>query len=244
VPLAARAQTPGQYRATDDTLRYRAENTYTMYFVSGSDTVGDPVATRAVELHCFADRGAELSAWIKLQADGSEPFTSETRYRVTRDGRVLAIDGRPVAQVPTARVGLLPHLPHPAVPLQAGRRWSDTVLHEYAAGHGRDRFAAWREYRVHRVFDTLGTRIAHILGVGRIELRHGGWQDSLAGTVWWQDLVGSVVDTVWFDVPRGRLVADATIMDLFGTGGAGPKGRGMVLPSGLRSEIRRRLTSP
>ncbi len=245
LPHRAAEQSRTVYAATGDTLRYAAANTYILYFVSERDTVGEPITTHAVELHHLAAAGpGRLTDWVRVQFDDPEPSASERMYTIMPSGRVVAIDGRPAAEVATARVGLLPHLADPPVLWRVGQQWTDTVTHEYEAGYGRDHFSASRRYRVDRIDDSLGTRIARVVAQGTMQLRHGGWQDSTEGTVWWQDVAGRVVDTVWFDVVRGELVADVTIIDLSGTGGAGPKGGGMSLPGGLRSESRRRRLPP
>jgi hypothetical protein len=98
-----------------------------------------------------------------------------------------------------------------------------------------------RQYRVERLVDSLGSQLALILSRGQMRLRQGGWQDSASAVVWWQEVAGPAVDSIWYDTHRGQIVASYIAMDLVGTGGAGPLGGGTRMASGLRSSVR--LTS-
>jgi hypothetical protein len=91
-----------------------------------------------------------------------------------------------------------------------------------------------------RVVDSSGTKLALIVGHGEMKLRQGGWQDSTQALVWWQEVAGPALDTVWFDTRSGRVLSSVAVMTLVGTGGAGPRGGGTTMPSGLRSSIRLR----
>ena len=66
-------------------------------------------------------------------------------------------------------------------------------------------------------------------------------KDSTANLVWWQEAAGLVIDSVWFDVNAGQVIAAASVMRLGGSGGAGPKGGGITMPSGLISVIRKTM---
>jgi hypothetical protein len=107
---ATEAQQP-VYRATPDTLRYESLNSYLLYFVRGSDTLGQPVATRTLESRYFSSNGGNLNIWVRLEGTGEFTFRSEQTYMVAPNGQLLSVAGRPVADAPTARVDLLPRLP-------------------------------------------------------------------------------------------------------------------------------------
>jgi hypothetical protein len=236
-PEVAGAQSVA-YRPTSDTLRYESSNSYLLYFVRGSDTLGQPVATRTLESRYFAPAGANLDVWVRLEGTGAFAFHAVQTYRVTRTGRLLLVAGKPAADDPTARVDLLPRLPSTSTGLSVGDTWSDSVFDGGAQSYGRVFYRARRLYRVERLVDTLGSRLALLVSHGQMQLRQGGWQDSSAAVVWWQEVQGPVIDSVWFDTNRGQIAASYTAMDLAGTGGVGPIGGGDRMPSGLRSSVR------
>jgi len=239
LPFSVHGQTSGSYRPRPDTLNYESVNSYLMFFIRGADTLGEPITTRTRERQHFAARGTDLTVWVRLQSLDGQPFSVDNTYTVTRAGRVLAEGTRPVAQAPNARVDLLPRFPDPPVKLEMGATWRDTVSVRHRLPYGDAYYSVQRQFWVHRLIDTLGTRVAHIVATGEMRLRQGGWQDSTAGTVWWQEVAGPVADTVWFDTRGGELLADVTVMSLVGTGGAGPRAGGVTMPSGLRSLVRR-----
>jgi hypothetical protein len=234
------AQAVIQYRPSGDTLRFESTNTYQMFFVRGADTLGEPITTRTLELQHFASVNGALSVWVRLQSLEGNSFSREDTYTVTTSGRVLTEGGRSVDATPHARVDLLPRLPDPAVPFNVGARWVDTVGVAREEAYGATRYSVAREWRVTRMVDTMGTSAALLVAQGTMRLRQGGWQDSIQGIVWWQEATGPVVDSAWFDTRNGALLADVTLMNLAGTGGGGPRtGGGAVMPSGLRSVVRR-----
>lgn len=236
----AAAQASERYRGSRDTLRYESTNSYFMFFVRGADTLGQPVTTRTRESHVISPAGSQLAAWVRLESVEGHSFRKDETYALTPSGRVVAIGGKPAAAVPHARVDLLPRLPDPSVALAPGVRWKDTVSNRALESHGPTHYSVTSEFRVVRVFDSLGTRIAHLVSEGSVRLRQGGWQDSANATVWWQEVSGPVIDSVWFDVRNGRLLADIMTMRLSGSGGVGPKRGGATLSSGLYSRVARR----
>jgi hypothetical protein len=240
LPCCVDGQRPVQYRAAQDTLKFESVNSYHLFFVRGVDTLGEPMKTRTIEMQHFTQRHSVLAVSVRLQSAGGQPFSREDTYTVTSTGRVLTVAGQAVAQVPHARVDLLPRLPDRPTGLEVGFKWTDTVSVHALLPYGPTYYAARREYRVQRIVDSLCTQLAHIVGEGVIRLRQGDWQDSVRRIVWWQEVVGPVVDTVWFDVRGSRLIGDVTSMDLVGTGGSGLTNSGSAMPSGLRSVVRRR----
>jgi len=241
LPLAFRSALPqaaARYRASPDTLRYSSLNLYLLYFVRGADTLGQPVTTRTLEFRRVEPEPSGLRLWVRLEGTGQSSFRSEQTYTITASGRVLSVDGRPVAEVPDARVDVLPHFSDASGSLEPGAQWTDTVSVHGTQSYGRTFYDVRRTYRVLRMIDTLSTRVAVIAAQGEMRLRQGGWQDSAQALVWWQEVAGPATDTVWFDARAGRVLASVAVMNLTGTGGVGPHGGGARMPSGLRSTIR------
>ncbi len=58
MPNAATAQLT--YRAGPDTVRYESVNEYRTYFVSGADTLGQPIGSRTLEHHVLRQNGNQL----------------------------------------------------------------------------------------------------------------------------------------------------------------------------------------
>ena len=235
---AVSAQAPAVYRASPDTLHYTSDNAYLLYFVRGADTLGQPMATTTHESRLVSSAKNGLSVWVRLIGTGEYPFDFAETYLVSATGRLLAVGGQPLSEMPSARVDLLPRLPTPAQALTSGSTWTDTVSIQHQEPYGPIRYAVQRSYKVLRIVDSLGSQIAFIVGTGQMQLRQGGWQDEASRQVWWQEVTGPVADTVAFDISRGRVVSSYAHMDLIGAGGAGPIGTGDTLPSGLRSSVR------
>lgn len=238
--LTIAAAAPGSaqqlaYQATNDTIHYVSVNTYLLYFVQGSDTLGSPVNTRTLESRKATALAGNLAVWVRLQGMDSAQFQVEETYTVDLTGRLLAVGGKPLAEAPYARVDLLPRFPSPPGRLVPGLSWTDTVATQSEQPYGRTFYEVRREYRVLRMVDSLGTSLALVVGQGQMRLRQGGWQDEAGKYAWWQEVAGSIVDTVYFDAQHGLVHASFAVLDLVGTGGAvgGP-----VLPSGLRSSVR------
>lgn len=238
IVLPNRSEGQLAYRTHNDTIIYESANEYRMYFVRGIDTLGQPIATRTIERH--STRAARGQIELLVATEGVEqPFQAQNTYEVTPRGQVLRVDGRPVAEVPNARVDVLPRFPGPATPPVVGLRWVDSVFVADTQSYGPTYYRVRREYRLQRLIDTLSTQLALITSGGEMALRHGGWEDSSAGVLWWQEVKGPVTDTIWFDVRRGIVHSDAAHMVLSGSGGGGPKKSVVTMPSGLRSSVRR-----
>lgn len=231
-----------QYTFPHDTVQYDSENSYLMYFVRGGDTLGEPVTTHTRESQVGLQATGRVSVTLRSLDGGS--FRRTDIYDVSPSGRVTAVNGTPVSSAPDARVDFLPRLPEPPVPLTVGTAWNDTVEVHGSRPYGQTFYTVRRAYSVTRVVDTLESRLALAVAAGTMQLRQGGWQDSTRGLVWWQEVAGPVVDSVWIDLRSGELVADFAIMDLTGRGGVGPKGSSDGMPSGLRSSVRRTRVRP
>jgi hypothetical protein len=224
-----------RYQPTRDTLRYESDNTYLLYFVRGSDTLGGPISTKTQELRFFKANGTNLEAWVGLRGSG---FQSDETYTITTNGRLIAVNGQPVGTVASARVDFLPRLPdHPQVQ-KAGDSWTDSVRNDGTESYGQTYYRVARQYTLQRIVDTMGTTAAVIIGTGQMRLRQGGWQDSTAGVVWWQEVEGPVADTTVFDIRSGQILMEHSTMRLTGRGGAGAKGSTESMPSGLTSTNR------
>lgn len=231
-------QAAARYRPSPDTLRYESINSYLMYFVQGGDTLGQPVMTRTLEFRRLAPTSSGLHLWVHLEGTEPEPFRSQETYTITPWGRVVSVDGRPVSEVPNARVDVLPRFSTGGGALGPGAEWSDTLSFQRTEPYGHSYYDVRRRYRVVRMVDSASTTLALITAEGEIRLRQGGWQDSTQALVWWQEVAGPTADTVWFDTRAGRILASVAVMNLVGTGGFGPLGGGITMPSGLRSSIR------
>jgi hypothetical protein len=225
-----------RYQPSTDTLRYQSLNFYRLYFVRGADTLGEPISTTTRESRYLRRVGAGLELWTRLE--GSEGFSAQETYSLTPEGRVTSVGGCAVRDVPNARVDILPRLPTAARSLDRGVQWRDTVSVEGTQSYGATRYQVRRNYRVVRTVDSANARLALIVADGEMKLRQGGWQDSAQGLVWWQEVTGPIADTIWFDTRAGNVHTSVAVMNLSGTGGFGPPGGGISMPSGLRSSVR------
>lgn len=236
----AAAQAPARYLPSSDTLRYLSTNDQFLYFVNRGDTAGSPVTLRTRELRVARAAGDGLELWVRLEGLDDPPFTSEDIFTLEPTGRVVAVNGAPVENLAAARVDLVPRLPAGRV-LVPGLAWADTLRAGGAAAYGLTFYRATRTYTVARLVDTLGTTLALITGTGELELRHGGWSNAAQTQSWYQQVMGPVADTAWFDVRRGQLLASTTVMNLAGQGGMA---RGLRLTGGLRAAVHLVRESP
>ncbi|MDH5759884.1 MAG: hypothetical protein OEZ65_09870 [Gemmatimonadota bacterium] len=211
-----------------------------MWFVQGQDTLGEPISTVSSETHGFAEAQPGLALAVTISGDG---FSSETNYRIDESGRVWAVDGVPVEDVPSARVDVLPRIPLEASAMTTDARWTDSVVSAHSQDFGETFYQAVRNYRVSGERDFAGRTVVLAVAEGEMRLRQGGWEDETNRVAWWQEVSGIVVDSLWFDVASGILVGNATHMILSGTGGIQMPGQSIDMPSGLRSSVRRFLTA-
>jgi hypothetical protein len=235
----ALAQSPA-YRAQADTLYYEGSNPFRMFWLRGSDTVGPPRLERSVDRHVWSEDSAGLSVLVQSLALNVGRDLSRRTYALSRDGRIRLIDGVPPDI--NARMDLVPRLPRQQ--LRAGLVWSDTLVNE---GHGAGGFQTLRlerSYRVDRMSDSAGIRIAHVSGNGRVHFRHGWWADSASGSYTWIDTEGPMVERFSYDVGGGRLLSRWWEMKLSGLGGEPRESGGVdTLPARLNSAKTERLIS-
>ena len=144
-------QAVARYRASPDTLRYSSLNSYLMYFVRGADTLGQPVTTRTLEFRRFEPAASGLRVSVRLEGTGPNTFRSEETYTINPFGRVLSVNGRPVAEVPNARVDLLPRFASTDASLQSGRQWTDSLSVHGTESYGPTFNDVRRTYRVLRI---------------------------------------------------------------------------------------------
>jgi len=233
VPAGARAQ--GRYLPAADTLRYESYNPFRMYWLSGADTVGAPVEARSVESHVWRGGADRPEVVIRQQHLDFNRRVSTDTFTIAPRGHVMEINHRP----PTGsqRIDLLLRLP--VAPLAAGVRWTDTVAAGGMEPPGELRYEVIRTYRVARMVDTLGSRVAEVAAEGTVRFRLAFWADSAAGRAAWIDAAGPVREEYRFDVTRGRLLRRFWTMDLRGRG-VPPTGTDTVA-AGLRSDEEMRL---
>jgi hypothetical protein len=237
--LVIGAATQVSYRASPSEIQYSSENEYLLWFVQGSDTLGTPVKTITRETHIYKDSGQYLEVGVRLEGVSSS-FQSEQEFTITRNGRVIAVGGVPVAEAQGARVDLLPRLPADGV-MGPGVVWVDTVSNEHVEDYGPTKYVARRHYRAEGIVDVAGRGAWLMVSTGEMSLRQGGWEDQAEGVYWWQDVSGPVYDSVWFDPEVGTVLKKYTYMDLTGEGGFGRGQQEIRMPSGLRSLIVRTI---
>jgi hypothetical protein len=233
---AAPAAAQARYLPQTDTLYYEALNPHRMYFVvPGGDTVGDPVRALNVERHVWRQSDGGLTAEVRQDAvDGGQPPSKDV-LEVSPRGVVTAI--RQGEQDYRGRWDLVLRLPADG-DLRPGRMWHDTL----SRTRGKNAFEVWRELRVERIADTLGSRIAIVRGTGTLHYRDS--YPSRAGKEWWIDVSGPTHETFLFDLTHGRMAGREWWMDLRGTA-AFPNGDGGMdtLPAGLFSTDTTRMIS-
>lgn len=237
VAITLSAQQPSHYRVQRDTLFYRIENPFRMYWMNGADTIGPPVHSVSVESHLWSGADGAPAVRVSAQQVDVNRSTKVNEYRVTPSGRVVTIDG--AAPKPGDRVDLLASLPDR--PLSVGVRWTDTT----SSGHGKGAVGeeldeAVRTFEVTRLFDTLRTRAAEVKGTGRWHMQLSFWVDSAARRSSWLDVQGPMEEDDLVDIGNGRLLEKSWSMDLRGRG-VPPSGRADTVAAGLRSKETMRM---
>lgn len=232
VLAASPAPAQPRYLPQPDTLYYEGVNPYHMYVVRGADTVGGPVHALTVERQVWRRSGDGLSVEVRQDPVDLSPVPFTDTLELSPRGEVTAAPG--------GRWDFVPRLPATGE-LHEGRVWADTAG---SVADGRDGLQAWRELRVERITDTLGSRMAIIRGTGT--MRFVNWQSAEEGsdTRGWMDVTGPVRETFLFDLRNGRMAAREWWMDLRGIG-VFPMAGGAAdtVPAGLFSSDTTRLVS-
>lgn len=216
------------YRAPPDSVFMLIVNPYHMYWVRGDDTVSSHSAQVTVETEWWRPEGSTLGVTVRQ-------MTLDVNRTIRVD--TIAISPLGVLQpnhrtdVLGDRVDFVPHLPGGA--LSAGRRWTDTVDGSHPGADKQGVYRVVRAYRVERLFDSAGMRLAELSAVGVAHYHDSWWADSAAGKLTSLDVTGPDSERVLFAVPKGRVVWRQWSMHLTGTGTL-PSAQGTdTTPAGL-----------
>lgn len=236
---AAPAGAQARYRPQPDTLYYESMNPYRMYVVRGADTMGGPVRGYSIQRQVWRAAGGGLTAQMHDQPLAVHSTPRGWVLEVTPRGEVRTDDGE--ANKAFGHYDALLRLPADG-DLREGRVWHDTLSRVVPVPGGEYAFQTWRELRVERIADTLGSRMAIVRGTGRMRYRHTDPVDSAGSAPWWMDVTGPMRETFVFDLANGRLAGREWWMDLRGIGGF-PRGDGGIdtVPAGLLSSDTTRL---
>src|SRR5207237_7773041 len=97
--------------------------------------------------------------------------------------------------------------------------WSDTLHSSQAGGPGgAHTFTIIRSWRVARLFDSAGTRLAELSASGDVHYRDGWWADSAVGSYAAIDVSGPVTEHALLSITAGQLVERSWSMNLTGRG--------------------------
>jgi hypothetical protein len=233
VLAASPAPAQPRYLPQPDTLYYEGVNPYRMYVVRGADTVGGPVRALTVERQVWRRSGEGLSVEVHQDPVDLTPEPSTEVLELTPRGEVTAAG-------PSGRWDFVLRLPATGE-LHEGRVWADT---SGSVVDGQDGLQAWRELRVERITDTLGSRMAIIRGTGTMRFVNVQPAQEGSDAGGWLDVTGPVRETFLFDLRSGRMAVREWWMDLRGIGvfpAAG--GAADTVPAGLFSSDTTRLVS-
>lgn len=236
-PLCAQAG----YRAQPDTLYFESLNPYRMWFVDQSgDTVGSPVRAFTVERQVWRGSAAGLTVDLVSERIGVNRDSTVERLELTRQGRVLAIDGQ--ANKERGRYDFVVRFPA-GLALAEGAAWADTSRSASPVQGGDYSIGVVRQLRVERLVDSLGSRVAVIRAAGEMHYRDV-FASEQPGKYWWIDVAGPTRETFVFDVRNGRQLGREWWMDLRGTAGFPRAGAGVdTLGAGLFSTDTTRMVA-
>ena len=233
IPITAAAQQPARYRGHPDTVYVQTYNPFRMYWVRGADTVGAPQNVVRVERVTDVETADGLAHVVVGLGQDVQRKETTTRYDLSPMGQVLRVDGK----APSWETGVdeLFHLP--SIPLVTGAAWADSVGIDSVGGPVPLGYHVARSYRVDRVVDTLGARVADVSATGRVRFTAGFVPDSAGRYRAWMDARGPVTERYLFDLTHGRMIYRRWSMDLHGPGTlARPDGGVDTVPAGLRSD--------
>src|SRR5207244_7062782 len=240
--LAQRASGQEKYLPPPDTVFILLVNPYRMYWVRGGDTLSQPMHTVSVEAQRWDRDGQHLVVGVRqLQLDVHRRTKVDT-FNITSLGVVQKINGhRPGLD---ERIDLLPRLPGRA--LESGVIWADTLRSSESGGpRGDALYFVSRTYRVGRLFDSAGTRLAEVSAAGLVRYRDSWWVDSLAGKSVSIDVTGPVTERFRSAFRAGRLLDRSWSMDLKGRGTLpGDRGGTDTTTAGLVSAETERVIVP
>lgn len=197
-----RAQTRAGFRPQQETRWVESFTPFQLYGLRGTDT-----------LDLDAHAGYTLQEWTWLQ-DSPQHVQVRSYYldppvvvppdtytaTLTHQGDIVESHGSPVE--PALWNRLLPHLPADGR-LTRGRTWADTLT-DSRGGFNPFAMARIRAFRVTRVTDTLGTRVAVIDATMR-EIYH--FRPHFKGEWGWMEGRGDGHATYLFDLRAGRVIA-------------------------------------
>lgn len=239
--LTLPAASQDRYKAPSDSVFLLVVNPYKMYWVRGADTVGQPVHSVAVEAQAWRQAGPTLQVALRqLELDVNRKDKVDT-FAISPFGAVQAINGK--APGLNARVDLLLRLP--GRKLVKDLTWTDTLKARQAGPSGNDLYEIVRDYRVRRLFDSAGSRLAEVTSAGRAHYKHSWWLDSAAGQFLILDVAGPDTERFVFSVPAGQLLYRTWSMHLVGSGTIPDPGGGVdTVPAGLISGQTQNVISP
>jgi hypothetical protein len=236
VGISAHAQAP-RYLPQRDTVVMTSRNPFRMYYVRGADTLGNPVFARGISREVWRAKGDSVDIEVMHRDLAFLEKDTTRRALVAPDGRELPENGHAPYGLPTSL------MPLPATPLRAGLEWHDSsVVARDTNGFGV-RFESVMAYKVRRIVDTLGSRVADVVADGQYRMRDQ-FGDSVRKRQW-IDVRGPDHETFLFDINRGRLVYRSWDMKLRGWGGGRLPGDSVAtadsVPAGLDSKTFDRL---
>jgi hypothetical protein len=216
-------------------------NPYKMYWVRGADTVGRPVHSVAVEAQAWRQAGPTLQVALRqLELDVNRKHKVDT-FAISPFGAVQTINGQ--APGLNERVDLLLRLP--GRKLVKDLTWTDTLKSRQSGPSGTDFYDIIRNYRVRRLFDSAGNRLAEVTSVGNARYKHSWWLDSAAGQFLILDVAGPDTERFVFSVQSGQLLYRTWSMHLVGSGTIpDPSGGVDTVPAGLISGQTQNVISP
>jgi hypothetical protein len=230
------AQAP-RYRAQSDTLVMTRRNPFHMYFVRGTDTLGNAVLSHDLTREVWRAKGDSIDVEVMRRDLDFGKKDTVIRYLVSPDGRALAREGHKPYGLPASL------MPLPTVAIRPGLEWRDSSVITRDTNDFKVRFEWVMTYRVRRVLDTLGSKVADVVADGRYRMRDQ-WGDT-ARKREWVDVQGPDHETFLFDITRGRLAYRSWDMKLRGWGGGKLPGDSVAspdsVPAGLDSKTFDRL---
>lgn len=230
------AQAP-RYLAQRDTLVTTVRNPFHMFYVRGTDTLGNATLGLILRREVWGAKGDSIDVEMFRRDLGFARKDTVIRFLVARDGRELPRDGHAPRGLPASL------MPLPSVPMRPGLEWRDSSVITRDTNDFNVRTESIMKYRVRRVIDTLGSKVADIVADGRYRMR-----DQYGDTVGkrqWIDVQGPDHETFLFDITRGRQIYRSWDMKLRGWGGGRLPGDSVSspdsVPAGLDSKTFNRL---